>query len=209
MIALELGGSSRLVRRPEARRARPRMGPTGTATELPTQRHRPALRRRPRQRRPLLDRQEGPRARQPRRVFRRLQEGGGLLQARGDRGRRRRARAFGRPRASRSRPAGPTDRAFIGNIVEAMLAYATGKLGERDDRPLRRRPAHRDRLRPHDGGGGALPQGRPGAVPQARPHRHRLDQLAHAVHDERGLRAVPPAPRGPRHGRKRRSSFPA
>ena len=30
----------------------------------------------------------------------------------------------------------PTDRSFVGNIVEAMLAYATGKLGERRHPPL-------------------------------------------------------------------------
>ena len=81
------------------------MGPTGTATELPENSTVMLLRRRPRQRGALLDRQEGPGARQPGHLLRRLQEGRGLLQARGARGGRGRARPLGRP--GRGHPGAP------------------------------------------------------------------------------------------------------
>ncbi len=75
----------------------------------------------------------------------------------------------------------PQDRAFVGNIVAAMHAYAS-----------------RHRLRPDDGGGGAGAPRRAGAVPQAVAPRDRLDQLADAVHDEGDLRTVPAAAARPR-----------
>ena len=42
------------------------------------------------------------------------------------------------------------DRAFVGNIVEAMVAYARGDLGEVDDSAASGRPRHRHRLGRHD-----------------------------------------------------------
>ena len=47
-------------------------------------------------------------------------------------------------------PQRPQDRIFRGNIVQAMIAYAEGKLGDTKSRSKRRRPHHRDRLGPHD-----------------------------------------------------------
>ena len=48
-------------------------------------------------------------------------------------------------------PGRPQDAHFRGNIVQAMLAYQSGELGERARAARHRRPHHRDRLRPHDG----------------------------------------------------------
>ena len=47
------------------------------------------------------------------------------------------------------------DRAFVGNIVEAMAAYGRGELGETDDSAAFGRPADGDRLGRHDAGGAA------------------------------------------------------
>ena len=87
----------------------------------------------------------------------------------------------------------PQDRAFVGNIVEAMRAYATGELGAQPIAFADVRPHHRDRLGQDDGGGRARAARRAGAVPQAGASGDRLDQLADAVHDEGDLRAVPAA----------------
>ncbi len=82
------------------------------------------------------------------------------------------------------------DHAFVGNIVEAILDYGTGS----PEIPLdTRRPHHRHRLGRHDGGGGGRPTWRAEAVSEARPCGDRLDQLAHAMHDEGDLRPVPAA----------------
>ena len=62
----------------------------------------------------------------------------------------------------------PQDRAFVGNIVEAMAAYASGTLGEQPIRLRRVRPHHRHRLGPDDGGGRRRAAHGAGAVPQAR-----------------------------------------
>ena len=51
----------------------------------------------------------------------------------------------------------PQDRSFVGNIVQAMLAYASGALGAQPIPYSADRPHHRHRLRPHDGRGGAGP----------------------------------------------------
>ncbi len=67
----------------------------------------------------------------------------------------------------------------------------------RADRAQRCRPHDRDRLRPDDGGGGRGAPRRARAVSAAGAHRDRLDQLAHAVHDEGSVRAVPAAAHRP------------
>ena len=93
------------------------------------------------------------------------------------------------------------DVAFQGNIVQAMQAYAEGKIGppavpfDQIDRII---AIGSDRMM---AGGHTRPQNYAGTAPAAGPHGHRQHQLAHAVHDERGLRPVPAAARGPHHRR--------
>ena len=86
LIALELGVSSRLVRVSAEGRAGRRDGPDRRADRNSRTAERAAARRRPRQRRAVLDRQGDARARQQGDLLRRLQEGRGSVQARGDRG---------------------------------------------------------------------------------------------------------------------------
>ncbi len=50
-------------------------------------------------------------------------------------------------------PRRPQDRSFVGNIVQAMDAYAAGRARRARDPAGGRRPHHRHRLGPHDGGG--------------------------------------------------------
>ena len=99
--------------------------------------------------------------------------------------------------ATRSRDSRPTGRRtarFVGNIVQAMHAYAIGNLGNPEVIALKaRRSPDCDRLRPHDGGGGARAPRGAEAIPEAASLRDRLDQFADAVHDEGNLRAVPAA----------------
>ena len=90
-----------------------------------------------------------------------------------------------------------------GPLVRRQHRAGDGRLRERQARVLRvaprgRRPPDRDRLRPHDGRGGARAARRAQAAPQAAARRDRLDQLADAVHDEGDLRAVPAAAPGSR-----------
>ena len=91
----------------------------------------------------------------------------------------------------------PSDRSFVGNIVEAMLAYATGRLGET---PIPLSDAERLIVIGSDRMMAAVARARHGVLaPHLDPRHvgHRLDQLADAVHDERGLRPVPPEARRP------------
>ncbi len=62
----------------------------------------------------------------------------------------------------------PSDRSFVGNIVEAMAAYATGRLGPAAIPLSPGRPADRDRLGPHDGGRRPRPEDGPRAAPRSR-----------------------------------------
>ena len=158
MIALELGGSSRLCAVLKPGEPVLAMGPTGSATELPE--NATVLLAGGGLGNAVLF-SIGKKARalgQPGHLLRRLQEGRGLLQARRARGRGRRPRPLGRPR--RADPGAPRLRtgSFVGNIVEAMIAY--GRRGAWARSPIRlsrRRAAHRDRLGPHDGGRRARP----------------------------------------------------
>ena len=152
MIALEIGGSTRLCSVLKPGEPVVAMGPTGTATELPEDSTVMLGRRRARQRRALLDRQEGPGAGQPGHLLRRLQEGRRLLQARGARGRGRHPDPVGRPR--RAIPA--TRR--LGPQLRRQHRRGDGGLRDRPagrsvDPPLGGRAPHRHRLGPHDGGG--------------------------------------------------------
>ncbi len=87
----------------------------------------------------------------------------------------------------------PGDHVFRGNIVEAMLAHARGELGPAARLAYRLPAHHRHRQRSDDGRGRPLPPRRVAAIHVSWPRGHRLHQLAHAVHDERGLRPVPAA----------------
>ena len=66
-----------------------------------------------------------------------------------------------------------------------------GRARAADDSARRSRPSHRDRIRPHDGRGKGSPPRAPEAVPEGWAHGDWLHQLAHAMHDERHLCAVP------------------
>ena len=96
------------------------------------------------------------------------------LQGRRDREGRRRRHLVLRRSPRLHRPTAPQDRSFVGNIVQAMAAYAAGRLGDAARPPT---DAERiiaigsDRMM---AAVGARPPRRPRALPQARPHRHRL-----------------------------------
>ena len=91
------------------------------------------------------------------------------------------------------------DRTFVGNMVQAMLAYANGTLGEQ---PIPLAAADRviaigsDRMMAAVDGRASR---RPEALPEGDASRHRLDQFAHAMHDERDMCAVPSAAARSRH----------
>ena len=107
-------------------------------------------------------------------------------------------------RAPRSRRAarriGTTIR---GNIVQAIAGVRRRASSGNASMKLSKVEAHhRDRLGPHDGGGASSARHTVLAAeaPEPAPPRDRQHQLADAVHDERGLRAVPPeAPRSSKH----------
>ena len=65
-------------------------------------------------------------------------------------------------------PGRTQDRAFVGNIVQAMAAYAEGRLGTQTIPFKEAEPHHRHRLGPHDGGGGGGAPRRAGAAPRIR-----------------------------------------
>jgi len=93
-------------------------------------------------------------------------------------------------------PDRPQDRAFIGNIVEAIKAYGRGALG-----PVMISLSAVDRIIAigSDGMMAAVAEARQAGLktlfPPGSP-RDRVDQLADAVHDEGDLRAMPAAPPG-------------
>ena len=74
---------------------------------------------------------------------------------------------------------------------------ATGELGPQRDPAWRAPTASSPSARTDDGGGGARRGTACSRPSQARPPRHRLDQLADAMHDEGDLRPVPAGAEGP------------
>ena len=103
-------------------------------------------------------------------------------------------------------PGRPQDSHFRGNIVQAMLAYQAGELGrrvvplEKVDRII---AIGSDRMM------AAVKAARHGVLAphlRAGSHEHRQHQLAHAVHDEGSLRAVPAEARRSGLRRRKRSS---
>ena len=200
----------RSLRAAAAGRAGDPDGPDRHADRDAGRRDRAAGRRRARQRGAVLDRPGAAGRGLARALFRRLQE---------DRSTATRSRRSRRPptsssgaatRRPASRPAAPQDRAFVGNIVEAMAAYGARRARARSTIPLRRgRPPHRDRLGRHDGRGRRRPAtacSRRISSPATTPSHH---QLADAVHDEGDLRAVPAAPQGSRRPARRPWCSPA
>ena len=132
VIVLEMGGSSDLCAVLKPGEPVVLMGPTGTPTEILDRYHHRAGRRRLGQRRAVLHRRRTARGGLPRALFRRLQADARPLQGAGDRARRRRHRLVLRRGARLRPPDRPQDRAFVGNIVQAMAAYGAGRLGEPD-----------------------------------------------------------------------------
>ena len=94
-----------------------------------------------------------------------------------------------------SRRGGRRTAAFVGNIVQAMLAYASGALGAQ---PIPYSATDRIIAIGSDRMMAAVAQARHGVLkkyPQGKARRHRLDQQPDAMHDERDLRAMPAAAR--------------
>ncbi len=92
-------------------------------------------------------------------------------------------------------PERPQDKSFVGNIVQGDARLRERRAGRAAYPVFGRRPHHRDRLGPDDGGRGTSAQGPARALPQAAAHRARLHQFTDAMHDEGDLRAVPAAAR--------------
>ncbi len=94
------------------------------------------------------------------------------------------------------------DKAFVGNIVDAIAAYGSGLLDEPEISAPHGGPLGGHRVGRHDGRrrAGAPHRSRP--VSEARSQGHRQHQFADAVHDEGDLRAVSPAPQRSAHGRR-------
>ncbi len=198
MIALETRRVEPAVRLPRAGAGGRRDGADGRAHRDPVGRERPARGRRSRQRGAVLDRPRDARQRQPRHLFCRVQERRGPLQARGDRGGDRPGDLEHRHRrAHRAGP--PAGRALPRQHRGQPGRLRAGRARPPDRAAAERRSDDRHRFRPDDGGGEGGARRGPGAVPQARPRRHRQHQLAHAVHDEGSVRAVPAEARRSRH----------
>ena len=143
----------RPVRAARARRAGRADGADRHADRDAAERDRAAGRRRARQRGAVLDRPGAARERQPRALFRRLQD----VRSTATRSRRSKRAAdvvvWCCDEAPGFTPDRPQDKAFVGNIVQAMRRLRRGRAGRAADPAQRRRPHHRDRLRRHDGGG--------------------------------------------------------
>ena len=107
------------------------MGPTGTPTEIPDGRERAARRRRPRQRRAVLDREGAARRTATACIYFAGYKKGEDLFKREEIEAATDQVIWSTDTARRSRPARPQDAHFRGNIVQAMVAYAKGELGER------------------------------------------------------------------------------
>ena len=149
-IVLEMGGSSDLCAAAQARRAGHPDGPHRHAHRNAVQGNGAAGRRRPRQRRALLDRPEAARRRLARHLLRRLQEDHRPLQGRRNRKGRRRRGLVSATKRPASRPAASQDHAFVGNIVDAMAAYGARRTRRHADPAALGGPPDRHRLRRHD-----------------------------------------------------------
>ncbi len=191
-IVLEMGGSSNLCAMLAARRAGRADGSDRQPDAHRRQRDRDPRRRRARQRGAVLDRPGVPRGGLAGALLRRLQEEDRPLQGRRHRGGGRRHRLVLR-RGARLRAGAAAGLRLRRQHRAGDGSVRVGPPRRAADPAVRRRPHHRDRLGPDDGGGRAGAPRRARAVPEAASLRDRLDQLADAVHDEGDLRAVPAA----------------
>ena len=190
------GRQLRSLRDAEARRARGADGTDRHAHRDSREHDRGADRRRPRQRGAVQHRRGAAGGRIARAVFRRLQGPAGPLQGCGDRAR------GGCDRLVLRRGAGLRADAAAGPQLRRQHRRGNGGIRRgpprrRADRAERCRPHDRDRFRPDDGGGWRRAPRRARAVSAAGAHRDRLDQLAHAMHDEGSVRAMPAAAHRP------------
>ena len=176
----------------EARRTCRAHGTDGHADGDSVERNRRACRRRARQRGAVFDRSGDARGGKPCAVFRGIQTHDGPLQDPGDRsGIRCRRVVLRRGARFHARPAAGQDVRRQHRAGDARVR--SRRPGRAADRVQRSRSHHRDRLRPHDGRRRARAARRAEASHEAASLRHRLDQLADAMHDEGDLRAMPSA----------------
>ena len=126
LIVLEMGVSSRLCALLQPGEPVVVMGPTGTPTEIPENETRAARRRRPRQRRAVLDRQGAQGAAATACVYFAGYRNGADLFKRDEIEAATDQVDLGDRHGRRDRAARPQDAHFRGNIVQAMVAYAEG-----------------------------------------------------------------------------------
>ncbi len=199
-IVLEMGGSSDLCALLKPGEPVVLMGPTGQAHRDRRRGNGRPGRWRPGQCGAALHRPGVSQRRVASAVLRRLSQDDRPLQGGRDRsGRRRRGLVLRRGAGLRPGPRAGQDlrrqyRAGDGGVRERCARSAAD--------PVRgERPHYRHRLGPDDGRGGGGAAQRAQGVHQADAARHRLDQFADAVHDERDLRAMPAAAARPGDGR--------
>ncbi len=198
-IVLEMGGSSRLCAALAAGRADRPHGPDRHADRDRQQGDGAALRRRPRQRGALLDRARLQGARRARCSTSPATSSGEDLFKRDDIERYTDQVIWCTDmRRRRSRRAARRTGTSAATSCRRWWRTPPAQLGGPPAIPLTRGgPHHRHRLRPHDE---RRPRGAPRrarAAPRSAAPRHRQHQLADAVHDEGGLRAVPAEADGP------------
>ena len=150
-----------------AGRAGGRHGADGHADRDPGERDGAPLRRRPRQRRALLDRQEGARERGNRVLyFAGYKKGEDLFKREEHRGRHRPGHLVHRRRADPA-PRRPQDRTFAATSCRRCSPTRRAQLGaDRRSRSREVEPHHRHRLGPHDGRRRARPPRRARAAPR-------------------------------------------
>ena len=128
LITLEMGVSSRLCAYLQPGEPVVVMGPTGTPTEIPEQRQRAARRRRSRKRRAVFDRQS-PQGGGNRVVYFAGYRNGADLFKREEIEEATDQVIWATDLGEPIEPSRPQDAHVRGNIVQAMVAYAEGRLG--------------------------------------------------------------------------------
>ena len=186
VIVLEMGGSSDICARVEAGRAGGADGTDRVAHRHSGRRNGGLGWRRAGQRGAVLDRRRAAGGGIAGDLLCRLQADARPLQSRRNRACRRCHRLVLR------RGAGLRPDTTAGSQLRRQHCAGNGGVRRRDGTGAGG-PYDRHWFGPHDAGGGRRATWRAGAAAEAWPHRNRLNQLADAVHDEGGLRAVPAA----------------